>query len=59
MKNRVTRDGDVYRSGKWIGRVWKVGREWRNDLCCDMWASRREAIDSLNRIQDPDRQPAA
>lgn len=50
MRQRVTRDGEVYHDGQFVGQVWKIGREWRNDLCSDLWPSRFEAIDSLNRI---------
>ena len=50
MQDRVTRDGEVYRNGRWIGRVWKVANGWRNDLVSDIWPNRFEAINSLTRI---------
>jgi hypothetical protein len=50
MRQRVTRDGEVYNDGRLIGSVQKIGREWRNDLCGDLWPSRFEAIQSLYRI---------
>jgi hypothetical protein len=48
--SRVTRDGDVYRDGRWIGQVWQVAGGWRNDLACDVWANRAAAINSLEGI---------
>jgi hypothetical protein len=49
-RRKVTRDGQVYSDSTYVGQIWKVGREWRNDLCGDLWPSQFEAIQSLFRI---------
>jgi hypothetical protein len=33
-----------------IGFVWRERRGWRNDQCCDLFASQQGAAESLDRL---------
>lgn len=59
----ISRGGAVYRltrpthhgrphlpSAYQIGYVWRERRGWRNDQCCDFFATQQAASESLDRI---------
>jgi hypothetical protein len=60
---RISRSGGVYaatapaRRGRqlpseelYAGKVWREGRQWRNDQCCDRFDSQTDAAEMLMRI---------